>query len=164
MPLDEVPVGATEEENVEIRKWGDVPQFDFEIKNHAQIAEAKGWLDTKRATKIAAARFVYTMGDLVRLEFALWQFGLDVLGNEQILQKLIDEQGLKLSAKPFKPILPPAVAKKEVFEATGRLNREEQTYKIEDEDLWLNASAEHTISPIYMDEILADGSRRNSRS
>lgn len=156
MPLDEVPVGTTEDENVVIKTWGEQPVFDFEPKNHAQIAEAKGWLDKDRATKISGSRFVYTMGELVRLEFALWQFGMDVLGNEQILQQLIDENNLKVTAKPFKPILPPAVAKKEVFEATGRLNREEQTYKIEDEDLWLNASAEHTIAPIYIDEILAE--------
>ncbi len=156
MQLDEVPVGATEAENLEIRTWGDKPQFDFEIKNHAQIAEAKGWLDTKRATKIAGARFVYTMGDLVRLEFALWQFGMDVLGSQQILQQIIDDHNLNVSAKPFTPILPPAVAKKEVFEATGRLNKEEQTYKIEDEDLWLNASAEHTIAPMYINDILAE--------
>jgi seryl-tRNA synthetase len=156
MPLDEVPVGATEEENVVIKSWGDQPTFDFEPKNHAEIAEAKGWLDKDRGAKIAGSRFVYLMGDLVRLEFALWQFGMDVLGNEQILQQLVNENNLKVSAKPFKPILPPAVAKKEVFEATGRLNREEQTYKIEDEDLWLNASAEHTIAPIYIDEILPE--------
>ncbi len=156
MPLDEVPVGSSEQENVEIRIWGEKPNFDFEPKNHAQIAEAKGWLDTARATKIAGARFVYTMGDLVRLEFALWQFGLDILSNQEILQKIIDDNGLKLSAKPFTPILPPAVAKQAVFEATGRLNRQEQTYKIEDEDLWLNASAEHTISPIYIDEIIPE--------
>lgn len=154
MPLDEVPVGDSEEQNVEIRVWGDKPKFGFEPKNHAEIAEAKGWLDTARATKIAGSRFVYTMGDLVRLELALWQFGIDTLSSPEVLQKIIDDNGLKVSAKPFTPILPPAVAKQAVFEATGRLNRQEQTYKIEDEDLWLNASAEHTISPIYLDEIL----------
>jgi seryl-tRNA synthetase len=156
MPLDEVPVGTTEQENVEIRTWGNIPEFDFEPKNHAQIAEAKGWLDKERATKIAGARFVYTMGELVRLENALWNYGMDVLGNENILQQIITDNNLQVSSKPFTPILPPAVAKQEVFEATGRLNRQEQTYKIEDEDLWLNASAEHTISPIYMNEIISE--------
>lgn len=156
MPLDEVPVGNSENENVEIRVWGEKPEFDFEPKNHAQIAEAKGWLDKERATKIAGARFVYTMGDLVRLENALWQFGINTLSDEQILQQIIADNDLKVSSKPFVPILPPAVAKQEVFEATGRLNKQEQTYKIEDEDLWLNASAEHTISPIYMNEILPE--------
>lgn len=152
--LDEVPIGSSEAENVEIRTWGDKPSFDFPVKNHAEIAEAKGWLDKERGAKIAGARFVYTMGDLVLLEMALWRFAMDVLTNQETLQSIIDKHDLKLSARPFTPILPPAVAKQEVFEATGRLNRQEQTYKIEDEDLWLNASAEHTIAPIYMDEIL----------
>ncbi len=154
MPLDSVPVGTSEDENKVVKTFGDKPNFDFEPKNHADIAEAKGWLDKERATKIAGARFVYTKGDLVRLEFALWQYGMTVLGDEDQLKTIIDNNGLSVSTKPFEPILPPAVAKRSVFEATGRLNKEEQTYKIEGEDLWLNASAEHTISPIYMDEIL----------
>lgn len=154
--LDEVPVGATEDENVEIRVWGEKPNFKFAPKNHAEIAEAKNWLDKERGAKIAGARFVYTKGDLVLLEFALWQFGLNVLTNEAILKQIIAENNLDVSTKPFTPVLPPAVAKKSVFEATGRLNKEEQTYKIEDEDLWLNASAEHTISPMYLNEILPE--------
>ena len=154
MPLDSVPVGETEEQNVVIKTVGEKPQFDYEIKSHAEIAEAKGWLDKERGSKIAGARFVYLEGDLVRLEFALWQYGLDVATNSQIIGRLIAENNLQLSDKPFIPILPPAVAKKEIFEATGRLNKEEQTYKIEDEDLWLNASAEHTIAPIYYKEII----------
>jgi len=154
VPLDEVPIGSSEDENVEIRVWGDKPQFDFEPKNHAEIAEAKGWLDKERGAKIAGSRFVYTMGDLVLLEMALWNYAMSALTNEATLQQIITDNKLVVSSKPFTPILPPAAAKQEVFEATGRLNRQEQTYKIEDEDLWLNASAEHTISPIYMDEIL----------
>lgn len=156
IPLESVPIGATEEENVVIKQVGEKPQFTFEPKNHAQIAEAKDWLDKERGAKVAGARFVYTKGDLVLLEFALWQFGMSVLTNESILKKIIEENKLSVSSKPFIPVLPPAVAKKSVFEATGRLNKEEQTYKIEDEDLWLNASAEHTISPMYLNEILPE--------
>ncbi len=156
MPLDEVPVGLTEDENVEIRVWGDKPEFGFTPKNHAEIAEAKGWLDKERGAKIAGSRFVYTMGDLVLLEMALWRFAMDVLTSETTLKKIAEAAGLQVSTKPFIPILPPAAAKQAVFEATGRLNRQEQTYKIEDEDLWLNASAEHTIAPIYLDEILSE--------
>ena len=156
IPLDSVPVGATEDANVVIHTIGDKPVFDFAPKNHAEIAEAKGWLDKERGVKVAGARFVYTKGDLVRLEFALMQFGMNVLGDEEILQKIIKDNNLNVSAKPFTPVLPPAVAKQAAFEATGRLNKQETTYKIEDEDLWLNASAEHTISPMYLDEILAE--------
>lgn len=155
--LDMVPVGATEEENVVVRTFGEQPKFEFTPKNHWEIAEAKGWLDRERAAKIAGNRFVYLKGDLVLLEFALWQYGLHTLTNPVTLQKIIDNAGLQgVSNKPFTPVLPPAVARTEVFQATGRLNKEEQTYKIEDEDLWLNASAEHTLSPMYIDEILPE--------
>ncbi len=157
MPLDSVPIGTTEDENVVIKTVGEKPIFDFEPKDHWQIAERKDWIDKDRAAKIAGARFAYVKGDLVRLEFALFQYGMDILGNSEILQKIIDDNGLGgVSAKPFTPVLPPAVARTEVFQATGRLNKEEQTYKLEDEDLWLNASAEHTLSPMYMNEILPE--------
>lgn len=154
MPLDMVPVGASEDENVVVKEVGDKPTFDFEIKNHAEIAEAKDWLDKERGAKIAGARFVYLKGNLVRLEMALWQFGIETLCSEETLQKIAKQAGLTINTKPFTPVLPPAVAKTEIFEATGRLNRQEQTYKIEDEDLWLNASAEHTMAPMYYKEIL----------
>src|SRR5690606_22426703 len=140
IPLDSVPVGTTEDENVVVRQVGKKPVFDFPVKNHAELAKEKDWLDQERAVKVAGARFVYTKGDLVLLEFALWQFGFSVMTNEEVLKQIAAENNLEVATKPFMPILPPAAAKKEVFEATGRLNKEEQTYKIEDEDLWLNAS------------------------
>jgi seryl-tRNA synthetase len=156
MPLDDVPVGASEDENVAVKHWGDKPSFNFTPKNHWQIGETKGWIDRDRASKVAASRFVYLKGDLVLLEFALWHFALNVLTDQKVLEQIIRDNDLKVSAKPFVPVLPPAVAKKEVYEATGRLNKEEQTYKIEDEDLWLNASAEHTLAPMYLNEILSE--------
>ncbi|HUB93062.1 MAG TPA: serine--tRNA ligase [Verrucomicrobiae bacterium] len=157
MPLDSVPIGYSEDENVVVRKVGEPTEFDFTPKDHWKIAESKDWIDKDRAAKIAGARFAYVKGDLVRLEFALWQFALTVLSDAKLLQTIIDNAGLQdLSNKPFTPVLPPAVARTEVFQATGRLNKEEQTYKLEDEDLWLNASAEHTLSPMYMDEILPE--------
>jgi len=156
MPLAEVPVGQSEEQNVAIKEFGKKPEFNFEPKNHAQIAEAKGWLDKERAAKIAGARFVYIKGDLVLLEFALWQFGLNTLTNRAVLADIIAQNNLNVPDNPFTPVLPPAVAKTAVFEATGRLNKQEQTYKIEEEDLWLNASAEHTLSPMYLNEILPE--------
>ena len=154
MPLDDVPVGASEDENVVVKEWGDKHQFDFEPKNHWQIGEAKGWIDKERGAKVAASRFLYLKGDLVRMEFALWQFALSQLTDENVLAQIIADNNLSVSAQPFVPVLPPAVAKQAIFEATGRLNKEEQTYKIEDEDLWLNASAEHTLAPMYANEIL----------
>lgn len=155
VPLDSVPIGKSESDNVIAKTVGEKTKFNFEPKNHWEIAENKGWIDKERAAKVAGARFVYLMGDLVLLEFALWQYGLHVLSSEEILKEIIKTANLKVSSKPFTPLLPPAVAKKAVFEATGRLNKEEQTYKIEDEDLWLNASAEHTMAPMFIDEIIS---------
>ena len=154
--LPTVPVGKTEDENVVIKEVGNKPEFTFEPKNHAEIAESKGWLDVQRAVKVAGSRFVYIKGDMARLEFALWQFGIETLTNQETLGKIARDNDLNVSDKPFTLVLPPAVAKTAVFEATGRLNKQEQTYKIEDEDLWLNASAEHTLSPMYLDEIISE--------
>lgn len=156
MPLDDVPVGHSEAENVVAKEWGEKPAFDFTPKSHAEIGEAKGWIDKERAAKVAGSRFVYLKGDLVLLEFALWQFAFSVLTNEQIIQRLITDNNLALSSKPFMPVLPPAVAKTEAYDATGRLNKEEQTYKLAEDDLWLNASAEHTMAPMYMNEVLEE--------
>jgi seryl-tRNA synthetase len=154
MPLDAVPVGTTEEENVVARQWGEQPKFDFEPKTHWQIAEERGLIDKERAAKIAGSRFAYIKGDLVKLQFALIQFGLEVLTNKETIKKIVQEFGIDTVSKPFIPVLPPAVARTEVYIATGRLNKEEQTYKLEDDDLWLNASAEHTLAPMYMNETL----------
>ena len=156
MPLDYVPVGASEDENVVERTFGELPTFSFEPKNHWEIAQARDWIDKERAAKVAGARFAYVKGDLVRLHFALVNFGMDVLSDEKILAELIAKNNLNIAAKPFTPVLPPAVARTEVYDATGRLNKEEQTYKLADDDLWLNASAEHVMAPMYLGEILEE--------
>jgi seryl-tRNA synthetase len=156
MPHEDVPVGASEEENVIAREWGDKPKFDFEPKTHWQIAEKLGMIDKERAAKVAGSRFAYIKGDLVRLQFALIQFGLDVLTSQETITKIVQDFDVKTVSKPFVPVLPPAVARTDVYMATGRLNKEEQTYKLEDDDLWLNASAEHTLAPMYMGETLSE--------
>jgi seryl-tRNA synthetase len=81
-------------------------------------------------------------------------YGMDVVTNEDTLKKIIEGAGLNVSTKPFTLVMPPAVARTDVYDATGRLNKEEQTYKLADDDLWLNASAEHVMAPMYMGEIL----------
>jgi seryl-tRNA synthetase len=154
IPAEDVPVGSSEDENVVSNEWGEKPQFDFEPKSHWEIAEKRGLIDKERAAKVAGSRFAYIKGDLVRLQFALIQFGLDVLTKEETIKNIVQNSGLSVAIKPFVPVLPPAVAKTDVYIATGRLNREEQTYKLEDDELWLNASAEHTLAPMYLNETL----------
>ncbi len=156
MPLEHVPVGSTEEENVVSKEVGDKPQFDFEPQPHWVIAEKRDLFDKERAAKIAGSRFVYLKGGLVRLQLAIMQFVIDTLGDESVLQKLIDENGLNISSKPFTPILPPAMLRTEPYTASARLNAAEVTYKLEGDDLWLNASAEHTLCTMYWNEILPE--------
>lgn len=156
MPLDDVPVGASEDENVVAKIVGEPPQFDFVPKNHAEIAAAKGWIDKERAAKVAGARFAYIKGDLVLLDWALNMFALSKLTDPAFIEQLVRDNNLQLSTKPFIAVQPPAVAKTEVYEATGRLNGEEVTYRLADDDLWLNASAEHVLAPMYLGEILEE--------
>ncbi len=81
---------------------------------------------------------------------------MTTLGDEAVLQKIIDENGLAVSAKPFTPVLPPAMLRTEPYRASARLNAAEVTYKLEGDDLWLNASAEHTLCTMYWNEILPE--------
>jgi len=152
MPLDDVPVGKSETENKVMATVGDKPTFDFKPKTHVEIGLAKGWIDKERAAKVAGSRFVYIKGNLAKLEFALLQFGIDRLTDESFIKKVVEENKLKTSTKPFTFVLPPAMAKTEVYEATARLDKEETTYKLADDELWLNASAEHTLVPMHMEE------------
>jgi seryl-tRNA synthetase len=152
--LDFVPVGASEDENVITKTVGEIPNFDFPVKNHAEIAEAKGWLDKERAAKVAGSRFAYLKGDLFMLEWAVKTFVLNELTNIDVIKKLIEDNDLNLKPTAFTPVDPPYVARTEVYDATGRLNREETTYKLAEDDLWLNASAEHVLAPMYMNEIV----------
>jgi seryl-tRNA synthetase len=154
MPLDYVPVGSSEDENVVAKTVGELPKFDFTPKNHWEIGQARGWIDKERAAKVAGARFAYVKGELARLHFALMSYGMDVVTDAETMKKIVADAGLNVSTKPFTLVMPPAVARTEVYEATGRLNKEEQTYKLADDDLWLNASAEHVMAPMYLGEIL----------
>ena len=156
MPLDGVPVGVTEDENVIAKTVGEPPKFDFEPKQHWQLAEPRDLIDKERAAKIAGSRFAYIKGDLVRLQFAIIQFVMQTLGDEEIIKKLVTENNLNVSTKPFTPILPPAMLRTEPYVASARLNAEEVTYKIEQDDLWMNASAEHTLCTMYWNEILPE--------
>jgi seryl-tRNA synthetase len=158
MPTADVPVGATEDENVVAKKVGEPRDFGFTPKNHWEILEPRDMLDKERAAKISGSRFAYLKGGLVQLQFAIVQYVMQTLGDEAVIAKLVAENDLNVSSKPFTPILPPAMLRTEPYRASARLNAEEVTYKIEQDDLWLNASAEHTLCTMYWDEILPEDS------
>lgn len=158
MPLQDVPVGATEDENVVAKKVGEPTPFDFTPKNHWEILEPRDMLDKERAAKIAGSRFAYLKGGLVRMQFAIVQFVMQTLSDEQVIAKLVKDNNLNLSTKPFTPIVPPAMLRTEPYVASARLNAEEVTYRAgqPEDDLWLNASAEHTLCTMYWNEILPE--------
>lgn len=154
LPAEGVPVGASEAENAVDHEWGDKPQFDFEPKTHWELAESRGLIDKERAAKVSGSRFAYLKGDLVKLQLAILQFAINILTDEESIKKIIQDFGVKVASKPFEPVLPPALIRTEVFDAMDRLEPREDRYKIEGEELWLQGSAEHTLGPMHMEEIL----------
>lgn len=158
MPLDYVPVGASEDDNVVIRTVGEPTNFEFTPKHDHELGAetAADWIDKERAAKISGSRFAYLKGDIVLLQMALVQYVMHTLGNESVIADLVARNGLKVSTKPFQPVLPPAVLRTEPYVASARLNAAEVTYKLADDDLWLNASAEHTLCTMYWNEILPE--------
>lgn len=156
MPAEDVPIGDSEEQNVITKTVGEAHKYDYEVKPHWEILKNLDMMDKERAAKISGSRFVYLKGDIVRLQFALIQYVMDKLGDQKVIQKLIDDNGLKISSKPFSPVIPPAMLRTEPYVASARLDAEAVTYKLENDDLWLNASAEHTLCTMYWNETLQE--------
>lgn len=154
IPTEDTPIGKSEDENVVVKTVGEKPDFDFVPKTHAEIAEQHNWIDKTRAAQVAGSRFLYLKGGLVRLQFALVNWVMDQLGDEQVIAQIIKDNNLSVSAKPFTPVIPPMLVRTEAYQATARLNAEEVTYKLADDDLWLNASAEHSLANMYLNETL----------
>jgi len=142
---ESVPYGD-DSANKEIRKWGTIPQFDFEIKDHIDISENLNLLELERAAKTAGARFYYLKDDLVKLNQSLIQFGLDFLS----------EKGYTLSQPPY------MINRKAMEGAVILDDFEDVIYKIEDQDLYLIGTSEHAMVSMYADEIL-DGNSLPSR-
>lgn len=156
MPHEDVPLGVSENENVVTKEVGEKKQFDFEPKNHWELAESRMMIDKDRATKVAGSRFAYIKGDLVFLQMALVTFTMEVLASEATLKEIADTAGLKVSTKPFTPVLPPLMIKTEPYDAMDRLEPQDDRYKIEGEELWLQGSAEHVLGSMHADEIFEE--------
>ena len=148
----DTPVGLTEEENIVVKQWGTIPEFDFPALNHYEIAEKYDWIDKERAANVAGSRFAYLKWDLVRLQLALMTWVMDSLGNEDVIKKIIQDHNLHISSKPFTPILPPYMIRTAPYDAMDRLEPREERYKIEGQDLWLQGSAEHVLGSMHANE------------
>jgi len=135
---ESVPIGADDSANIEIKKWGNIPEFDFKIKDHIDISEDLNLVDLERAAKVAGARFYYLKNDLVRLNQALIHFGLDFLA----------EKGYSL-------IQPPYMINRESMEgAVIAEDFEEVIYKIQEEDLYMIGTSEHAMAAMHSKEII----------
>ena len=155
MPLGMVPLGSSEDDNQVVKKIEPL-ELNFEAKNHWEIVDEDSLIDKTRASKVAGSRFVYLKGGLVRLQFAIINWVMDKLSDEEFIKQLIAENNLNISSKPFIPVLPPGIVNTASYHATTRLDAEEVTYKLADDDMWMNASAEHSLCNMYQNEILLE--------
>lgn len=135
---DDTPDGG-EEDNVEVSKWGDTPEKDFEVLDHMSWAEGRDLLDFERGAKVAGNKFYFLKGSLVELELAVYQMTME----------LAKKHG-------FAPMMVPHMVNTRTLEGAGFSARgeEKQIYKIEDEDLNLIATAEIPLTGYHADEIL----------
>jgi len=132
-----VPYGKDESENVEIKKWGKPPKFDFKPKNHLEILEGLGMIDIDRAAKIAGHGFYYLKDDAVLLDLAIQRLALELL-----------------RSRGFTIIEPPFMMKRKPYEGVVDLSDFENVmYKVENEDLYMIATSEHPMIGSHMDEV-----------
>lgn len=139
LPHESVPVGEDEDDNVEARKWGTVPEFSFEAQPHWDVATNLDILDFERAAKVTGSRFVFYKGLGARLERALLNFMMDLHA---------DKHG-------YQEMLPPYIVNRMSMTGTGQLPKfEEDAFKLEEWDYFLVPTAEVPVTNYHRDEIL----------
>ncbi|MBM7541377.1 serine--tRNA ligase [Amphibacillus cookii] len=140
LPHESTPIGETEEDNVEIRKWGEVNQPEFDLKPHWDVATDLNLLDFERAAKVTGSRFVFYTGLGARLERALLNFMMDLHA---------DQHG-------YREMLPPYMVNRTSMTGTGQLPKfEEDAFKIADWEYFLVPTAEVPVTNYYRDDILS---------
>lgn len=133
-----VPFGEDEKDNIEIERWGSPPVFDFEPKNHLEIALNLGLVDEKRANKVTGAGFYYLKGELALLDLAIQRFAID-----------------HMMSCGYILVEPPYMLRREPYEGvTDLADFEKVMYKIDGEDHYLIATSEHPIAAMFMNETL----------
>lgn len=152
LPSEDTPIGDSEADSKILYSFGTKPEFDFQPKAHWEMSD---FLDEERAVRLSGKRFTFLKGDFVLLQLALIQYGFAVLTDQDILAQILKRHSLELSSRPFLPILPPTMMRTAPYLATNRLQPQEMTFKLADNDLWLTGSAEHTLCAYHMNETLA---------
>lgn len=140
VPEDEVPVGSDEEDNIEVRKWGEPTNLDFEPKAHYDLGEDLGLLDFETAATIAGARFAWQQGDLARLERALASFMLDFLRE-----------------KGFTEVTPPLLVTTETMFGTGQLPKFQDDQFETTDGRWIIPTSEVPLTNWAQDKMLKEG-------
>jgi seryl-tRNA synthetase len=141
LPHASVPVGKEAEDNVEVRRWGEIPQFSFKPKPHWDLGEDLGILDFKAGAKITGARFTLYWDLGAKLERALINFMLDLHTREH----------------GYREVLPPFMVNRTTMTGTGQLPKfEEELFKVEGTDYFLIPTAEVPVTNIHQDEVLEE--------
>ena len=160
IPFDSVPVGKDESGNKVIRKWGRPTKFNFEPKDHVEIGENLDLIDIETAGKVSGTRFAYLKNQAAIIQYALVQYVFSVLTSEKIVKKIAESVKRGFSSKLFSPMVVPVMIKPDVYTKMARLSPEDkdERYYIPSDDVYLIGSAEHTLGPIHMDEIIPEAS------
>jgi len=141
IPHDSSPDGFTDEDAVEVRIHGAPPSFEFEVRDHAALGELLGILDTDRGARTSGSRFVYLLGDIVHVQFALVRHAMDVL-----------------TARGFTPVIPPVLVREEAMYGTGFLPTDEvNIYVTTEDELYLVGTSEVPLAAFHMGEIIDEG-------
>ncbi|MDE0243552.1 MAG: serine--tRNA ligase [Candidatus Kaiserbacteria bacterium] len=156
IPSPDVPVGASEDDNVVIRQWGEKPTFDFKVKAHWDIGAERDFIDSERAANVAGSRFTYLKGGIVRLQVALVQWVFDTVSNETVLTEVAKQHEINVPSKPFVPVLPPVMITPEMLFGMARLDPKEDKYYLQEDNLFLAGSAEHTLGAMHAGEVFEE--------
>jgi len=156
LPFGDVPEGHDERDNLVLRQVGGKTKFDFKPKDHLEIAEKLDIIDVKKASKIVSSRFGYLKKELALMELALIQYTFDVLTSKTVIKKIAESVKNGYSDKVFIPIIPPVMINPETYVKMARLSEKDkdERYYFPKDDLYLIGSAEHTLGPLHMDEII----------
>ena len=137
---DSVPLGKDSSGNVQVKTWGTIPEFTFQIKNHIDLALNLNQIDMERAGKVSGSRFFYLKNEVAMLDLALMSFAIE-----------------ELSKKGYTPVVPPLLMNRKAYEGVTSLGDfEDVLYKVENEDLYLIATSEHPMAAMLMDETLKE--------
>jgi seryl-tRNA synthetase len=139
MTHPDAPIGKDDSENVEIRRWGEIPEFGFDVKDHVKLGESLGIIDFDAGAKVAGSKFYFLRGDAVFLELGLVRYAMDIL-----------------TQRGYQPTITPDLARDEMLVGTGFIPRgpETQIYSVEDSDLSLIATSEIPLAGSMADEIV----------